>query len=121
MTRAERLDDGPRFFAPPNADPIDPNYDPLIWREAGLLGSAMTFELERTQHAGVVSNAIYDYYWPGYEDSAPLGHNTVCLLAEVASARVAKHGELSPASSPSFVVTSTFGTAYPLCPFGVTR
>ena len=81
--------DGPRFFAPPNADPIDPNYDPLIWREAGLLGSAMTLELERDRLAGVVSNAFYDYYWPGYEDSAPLGHNTVCLLAEVASARVA--------------------------------
>jgi hypothetical protein len=32
---------------------------------------------------------MYDYYWPGYEDSAPLGHNTVCLLTEVASVRVA--------------------------------
>jgi len=36
-----------------------------------------------------VQNALYDYYWPGYEDSAPLGHNTVCLLTEVASVRVA--------------------------------
>jgi hypothetical protein len=80
---------GPRFSAPPNVDPIDRNYDPLIWREAGLLGSAMTLELERDRHSGVVSNAIYDYYWPGYEDSAPLGHNTVCLLTEVASVRVA--------------------------------
>ena len=32
---------------------------------------------------------MYDYYWPGYEDSAPLGHNTVCLLTEVASVDVA--------------------------------
>ena len=32
---------GPRFFVPPNYDPIDPNYDPLIWRTAGLLGHAM--------------------------------------------------------------------------------
>ena len=31
--------DGPRFFAPPNTDPIDPNYDPIIWREAALLGA----------------------------------------------------------------------------------
>ena len=88
--------DGPRFFAPPNADPIDPNYDPLIWREAGLLGSAMTLELERDRRAGVVSGAFYDYYWPGYEDSAPLGHNTVCLLAEVAGARVATPITVSP-------------------------
>ena len=80
---------GPRFSAPPNVDPIDRNHDPIIWREAGLLGSAMTLELERDHHSGVVSNAIYDYYWPGYEDSAPLGHNTVCLLTEVASVKVA--------------------------------
>jgi hypothetical protein len=81
--------DGPRFFAPPNADPIDANYDPIVWREAALLGSAMTLELERDQHAGVVSNSRFDYYWPGYEDSAPLGHNTVCLLTEAARVKVA--------------------------------
>jgi zinc carboxypeptidase len=80
---------GPRFFVPPNDDPIDANYDPLIWRTAGLLGSAMALELQREGKSGVISNAMYDYYWPGYEDSAPLGHNTVCLLTEVASVRIA--------------------------------
>jgi hypothetical protein len=80
---------GPRFFVPPNVDPIDTNYDPLIWRTAGLLGGAMAFQLQRDGRRGVLSNGIYDYYWPGYEDSAPLGHNTVCLLTEVASVRVA--------------------------------
>jgi hypothetical protein len=80
---------GPRFFVPPNYDPIDLNYDPLIWRTAGLLGHAMALALEEDGRSGVVSNALYDYYWPGYEDSAPLGHNTVCVLTEVASVRVA--------------------------------
>jgi hypothetical protein len=80
---------GARFFVPPNYDPIDPNYDPLIWRTAGLLGYAMALQMEEDGRAGVVQNALYDYYWPGYEDSAPLGHNTVCLLTEVASVRVA--------------------------------
>jgi hypothetical protein len=80
---------GPRFFVPPNVDPIDPNYDPLIWRTAALLGSAMALELQRDGKSGVVSNAMYDYYWPGYEDSAPLGHNVVCLLTEVAGVKVA--------------------------------
>jgi hypothetical protein len=80
---------GPRFFVPPNYDPIDPNYDPLIWRTSGLLGHAMALRMEEDGRSGVVQNAMYDYYWPGYEDSAPLGHNTVCLLTEVASARVA--------------------------------
>ncbi|MCA1583723.1 MAG: M14 family metallopeptidase [Acidobacteria bacterium] len=80
---------GPRFFVPPNYDPIDANYDPIIWRTAGLLGHAMALTLEEDGRSGVVQNALYDYYWPGYEDSAPLGHNTVCVLTEVASVRVA--------------------------------
>jgi len=80
---------GARFFTPPVADPIDPNVDPLAWREASLLGSAMSLALERDQHAGVVSNSLFDYYSPGYEDTAPLGHNTVGLLTEAARVRVA--------------------------------
>ena len=88
---------GPRFFVPPNTDPIYPNYDPLIWRTAGLLGGAMAFELQRDGRAGVLSNGMYDYYWPGYEDSAPLGHNTVCLLAEAASVRIASPVTISAA------------------------
>ena len=96
LTMHQMASNGPRFFAPPNADPIDPNSDPLIWREAALLGSAMTLELERDGHSGVVSSGLYDYYWPGYEDSVPLGHNTVCLLTEVASVRVATPIDVSP-------------------------
>lgn len=87
---------GARIFVPPNTDPIEPNYDPVLWRTAGLLGSAMAFELQRTGHRGVLSNGLYDYYWPGYEDSAPLGHNTVCLLVETASARVASSVRIAP-------------------------
>src|SRR5712691_9153760 len=81
--------DGPRMVVPPIADPLDRNYDPMIWREAALLGGAMALELQQDRRTGVISNAMYDYYWPGYEDSAPLGHNTVCLLTEVAGANLA--------------------------------
>jgi hypothetical protein len=89
LTMHEMESNGPRFFVPPNADPIDPNYDPIVWRESALLGGAMAFEMQRDGRAGVVSNAMFDYYWPGYEDSAPIGHNTVCLLTEVAEASIA--------------------------------
>jgi hypothetical protein len=89
LTMHQMGSNGPRFFVPPNVDPIDENYDPLIWRTASLLGSAMALQLQREGRSGVLSNGMYDYYWPGYEDSAPLGHNTVCLLTEVASVRVA--------------------------------
>jgi Zinc carboxypeptidase len=95
---------GPRFFVPPNNDPIDPNYDPLIWRTAGLLGGAMSFELQRQGRRGVLSSGIYDYFWPGYEDSAPLGHNTVCLLTEAASARLA-----SPVTVPAADLRGALG------------
>lgn len=86
---------GPRFFVPPNVGPIDTNQDPLIWRTAGLLGGAMALALESRNKPGVISNAMYDYYWPGYEDSAPLGRNTVCVLTEVASARLASPIEIA--------------------------
>src|SRR5262245_16094445 len=91
--------DGPRMFVPPVSDPIDRNYDARIWREAALLGSAMAFELQRDGRSGVVSNALYDYYWPGYEDSAPLGHNTVCLLEEVANAKTGPSHPSEPSSA----------------------
>ena len=89
LTMHQMAGNGPRFFVPPNDDPIDPNYDPLIWREAALLGGAMALELQRDRRPGVLSNGMYDYYWPGYEDSAPLGHNTVCLLTEAAGVKIA--------------------------------
>src|SRR5262245_27542474 len=89
LTMHQMEENGPRFFVPPNTDPIDLNYDPLIWRSAAFLGDAMAMELQRNGHTGVLSNAKYDYYWPGFEDSAPLGHNTVCLLTEVASVDIA--------------------------------
>jgi hypothetical protein len=96
LTMHQMGQNGPRFFVPPNVDPIDENYDPLIWRTASLLGSAMALELQRDGRSGVLSNGMYDYYWPGYEDSAPLGHNTVCLLTEVASVRVATPVTVKP-------------------------
>ena len=89
LTMHQMEDNGPRFFVPPNTDPIDPNSDPLIWRSAALLGSGMALRMQSEGRSGVVSSAKYDYYWPGFEDSAPIGHNTVCLLTEVASVDVA--------------------------------
>ena len=96
LTMHQMEANGPRAFVPPNTDPIDLNYDPLIWRSAALLGDAMALELQRERRSGVVSSAKYDYYWPGFEDSAPIGHNTVCLLIEVASVDVATPVMVNP-------------------------
>jgi len=103
LTMHQMEDNGPRFFVPPNTDPIDPNSDPLIWRSAALLGGAMALQLQQDRHAGVVTSAKYDYYWPGFEDSAPIGHNTVCLLTEVASVDIA-----SPVNIPATELRAGF-------------
>lgn len=109
---------GPRMFVPPLADPVQPNSDPLLWREAALLGGAMALELERNGRAGVISNALFDYYSPGYEDSAPLGHNTVCLLSEVAGARLAwpltvAARDLIGGERPAYAPTVSFPNPWP--------
>ena len=103
LTIHQMEQNGPRFFVPPNTDPIDPNSDPLIWRSAALLGGAMALQLQRDRHSGVVTSAKYDYYWPGFEDSAPIGHNTVCLLTEVASVDIA-----SPVNIPATELRAGF-------------
>jgi hypothetical protein len=111
---------GARMFVPPNYDPLPPNYHPLIWRGAALLGNAMALELERHGRSGVVSNALFDYYWPGYEDSAPLGHNTICVLTEVASAKLATPVTVrpqdlsgSPAGLPEYKPAINFPNPWP--------
>ncbi len=53
LTMHQMEENGPRFFVPPNTDPIDLNYDPLIWRSAALLGDAMALELQRDGQTGV--------------------------------------------------------------------
>ena len=103
LTMHQMEDNGPRFFAPPNTDPIDPNSDPLIWRSAALLGGAMALQMQQDRRQGVVTSAKYDYYWPGFEDSAPIGHNTVCLLTEVASVDIA-----SPVNVPATELRAGF-------------
>jgi hypothetical protein len=106
---------GPRMFVPPNFEPVDPNYEPLIWRQAGLLGHAMATELESRGMKGVITNAMYDYFFPGYEDSGPIGHNTICMLTEAASARLASPTSLTrekltgtPKGLPDYQITQNF-------------
>jgi hypothetical protein len=88
---------GPRLFIPPYMDPLDPNLDPLLVRGTMLIGGAMTTRLEQAGYAGVITNAMYDHWFPGYFNSAPKGHNMITVLTEAASARLA---------SPVFVTAS---------------
>lgn len=80
---------GPRIFVMPAMDPINPNVDPLIYRNTGLLGYAQGAALERAGKVGIISAESYTYWWEGAMAWAGWWHNMLGLLTEVASANLA--------------------------------
>ena len=80
---------GPRMFVPPQTDPLAPEVDSLIFRQADLLGTNMSRRLEEAGKLGVGSDMIFDSYWPGGTRNTAWWKNVTGLLTEVASARIA--------------------------------
>ena len=80
---------GPRVFVPPYANPVAANVHPLIWRLSGLVGHSMSLRLEEAGKAGVIDGFQFDGYWVGGTRSTCFWKNTVGILTEVASARIA--------------------------------
>ncbi len=87
---------GPRLFLPPYYDPINPNIDPLLWRELNLLCSEATLELTKAGKKGVATNAIFDGWYNSANRSAPLRHNVIGILSEAASSNLASPIFLRP-------------------------
>ena len=75
----------PRIFVMPAMDPINPNVDPLIYRNTGLLGFAQAAALERAGKEGIIYGEQYTYWWEGAMAWAGWWHNMLGLLTEVAS------------------------------------
>jgi hypothetical protein len=80
---------GARFFVPPFFDPLNPNIAPLLQRQIMLVGSHMAHDLQVEDKPGVITSAVYDMWWHGGFRSTPYRHNTVGILTEAASARIA--------------------------------
>ncbi len=80
---------GARFFVPPFFDPLNPNVPPLLQRQIMLVGAHMAHDLQVHDKPGVITSAIYDMWWHGGFRSTPYRHNTVGVLTEAASARIA--------------------------------
>ena len=78
-----------RIFVPPWTNPINPNVDPIIWGENGLLGYAMFSALHEAGKTGIINDVTYTSWWRGGFAMDAWWHNTVGLLTEVASVRVA--------------------------------
>ncbi len=80
---------GPRMFIPPFADPVDPDVNPLIWREVNIIGSNMAWRLEQQHKSGLIYGYSFDAYWLGGTRNTGWWKNITGLLLETASARVA--------------------------------
>lgn len=92
-----------RIFVPPNAEPTNPNYHPLLLRGKNLIGSAMGFAFDREGKPGVVSRISYDLWYPGYVDQVGDFFNTISILTETNLYRYA---------TPHFYTLNDFPEAY---------
>ena len=80
---------GARMFVPPQTDPLDPEIHSLIFRQADLIGTNMSYRLEEAGKEGVGHNMIFDSYWPGGTRNTAWWKNVTGLLTEVASVQIA--------------------------------
>jgi hypothetical protein len=79
---------GSRFFIPPFFDPPNPNIDPVLLRQVGLIGHKVAADLQSAGFKGVLTNALYDTWWHGGFRTAPYFHNSIGILSEAASAQL---------------------------------
>ena len=92
---------GARLFVPPFMDPPLPNIHPLVWRGVNLCGMNMAFDLQKNGFKGVVNGRSYTAWWIGACDDTSWLHNTIGLLSEMASARVASPVYIEPTEVPN--------------------
>ncbi len=80
---------GPRYFVPPNSDPIAENIDAELWNWNGLFGQNMINDMTAKGLNGICQHSIFDNYWPGSTETC-LWKNVISFLTEAASVQVAK-------------------------------
>ena len=94
---------GPRLFIPPFMDPPIPNVQPLVWRGVNLMGTSMAYDLQKNGFSGVVNGRSYTGWWIGACDDTPWLHNSIGLLSEAASVRIASPIFIEPSEVPNSV------------------
>ncbi len=78
---------GPRYFVPPNHDPIAQNIDEALWNWSWVIGSNMARDMAAKGLTGVSQQYVFDNYWPGSTETS-LWKNVISLLTEAASTRL---------------------------------
>ena len=92
---------GARLFIPPFMDPPVPSVHPLLWRGVNLCGANMAYDLQKNGFSGVVHGRSFTGWWIGACDDTSWLHNTVGLLSEMASVKVATPIYIDPTELPS--------------------
>jgi hypothetical protein len=87
-------DKGPRFFFPPFYEVSNPNIDPILLRSIMLIGGHVTTDLAVNGFTGIATEWTFDTWWHGGMRSAPYFHNSVGLLSEAASCKLATPVEI---------------------------
>ncbi len=79
---------GPRYFVPPNHDPIALNIDELVWNWTWVFGSNMARDMTASGLKGISQHYLFDDYWPGSTQTSAW-KNVISLLTEAASVQLA--------------------------------
>jgi len=79
---------GPRYFVPPNHDPIAENVPAGIFHWGGVFGQHMATDMTSEGLAGVSQHYIFDNYWPGSTETS-IWKNVIAFLTEAASVKTA--------------------------------
>lgn len=79
---------GPRYFVPPNHDPIAENIDAIVWNWTGIFGSNLVKDLTQDGLSGVVQQYAFDNYWPGSTETS-MWKNVLSMLTEAANTKLA--------------------------------
>ena len=87
---------GARLFVPPFMDPPLPNIQPSVWRGVNLVGTGMSYDLQKHGMSGVVNGRSYTAWWIGACDDTSWLHNVIGILSEAASVRVASPIYIEP-------------------------
>ena len=77
---------GPRYYVPPNHDPIAQNVDEGLWTWSAVFGSNLSRDMAADGLQGVASHWVFDGYWPGSTETS-IYKGVISFLTEAASCR----------------------------------
>ena len=102
-----------RIWIPPAAEPTNPNLHPLFIRGKNLVGSAMAYDFDRKGQEGAISRIVFDFIYPGYEDSFCDFFNVISIMTETAHYRYATPHFYTVRDFPEEYKDFTMGAFYP--------